>query len=839
MKMDRFFFLFILILICDPPWRIQASEFPKDLRVAEEMIRDGLAHDAVARIRGWLQKNSSSPQPEAQVLLAEALLVDGRSSEALAALPKTPPADMVNRVLLVRASALNEAGRWKEALADWKRLDFNSFPEGQANQARLGLASALLNENQREEGLKQLRQLMEKEKADPASAGAARILTVKTLLADGKQDEAEKELAAIKDNAPASARVEARYWKAEITAARGKSEEARQLFQKLVEEADGAGRDLLARAWIAIGRIDRTRGKPGDAATALEKALDRGGDPETYLAAAREYLTAAQASQSLPTAALRLRDSVRERENDDEKKGRFAPALLLLGSATLEAGNAEAAAADLDNLIKNYPSSPAVAGAQVILAEALAKQGQESAARDQLRNLLKKSDLSGEISFQANFALGDLLLKDGKAFESATCYETALKAASTPKDSENALYNAALATARIPDPVGFARLEKTFSEKFPESDRRAALALERGRMLESKGDSAASRNALEEVAQLPGSGSFQAEAVLRRANSLLRAGNYPEAAAAFAEFEKSFPDSPLLPQALASGIEARLRAKELTGTQARAEFAKILSRFPESALAPALSFQIAQTHYEEKNHGEALTAFREMAKKFPKDPLADNALYYAGLSALALGNPEEAIKLLRSLPENSPLRPDARLAEIDACRASGDYPGGLLIANSLLANRTPDQRPWVEVSKRRLACEFALGATDKASLDRAVTTAEGILKSPAADASDKNEAGFIRGRSLEQLGKEDDALQAYLDVLYGRLGASTSAPSQPEYLWFARSGAEAARIQEKRGDFKGALAIYRILENAGGPNQASFARKIDDLRNRHFLWSEQ
>ena len=179
------------------------------------------------------------------------------------------------------------------------------------------------------------------------------------------------------------------------------------------------------------------------------------------------------------------------------------------------------------------------------------------------------------------------------------------------------------------------------------------------------------------------------------------------------------------------------------------------------------------------------------------------------------------------------------MAEIDACRAAGDYPGGLQIANSLLANRTPDQRAWVEISKRRLACEFALGGNDKANLERAVNTAEAILKSPAADASDKNEAGFIRGRSLEQLGRDDDALQAYLDVLYGRLGTSSSGPTQPEYLWFARAGAEAARIQEKRNDFKGALAIYRILENAGGPNQAAFAKKIDDLRNRHFLWSEQ
>jgi TolA-binding protein len=827
----------LLILVLVPSSGTPAADFPKDLQVAEEMIRDGLAHDAVQRLRSWLQKNTPPPQPAAQLLLAEALLADARPAEALAALPKNAPADLANRAVLVRASALNEAARWKDALVDWQRLDFASLPSAQAELARIGLASALLNDNQREAGQKELRQLIET--AGPAAAESARVLLVKTLLAEGKQDQAEKELASLKEDATAAARAEARYWKAEITSARGKNEEARELFQNLVEDADGAGRDLLARSWIAIGRIDRARGKPADAATALEKALDRGADPETYLAAAREYLAAAQASQSLPTAALRLRDSVRERENDDDKRGRFAPALLLLGSSTLEAGNAEAAAADLDNLIKNYPNSPAVPGAQVILAEALAQQGQEGAAREQLRTLLKTPDLPAELSYQAHFALGDLLLKEGKALEAATAYEAAFQKAAGTAGSENALYNAALATARVPDPAGFTRLEKEFSEKFPASDRRAALALERGRMLESKGDSAASRTALEEVSQLPGSGSFQAEAALRRANSLLRAGSYPEAAAAFAEFEKAFPESPLLPQSIASGIEARLRAKELTGTQARAEFAKILSRFPDSTLAPALSFQIAQTHYEEKNHGEALTALREMAKKYPKDPLADNALYYAGLSALALGNPDEATKLFRSLPENSPLRADARLAEIDACRAGGDYAGGLQIANSLLANRSPDQRVWVEISKRRLACEFALGAAEKGNLERAVATAEGILKSSAADAADKNEAGFIKGRSLEQLGREEDALQAYLDVLYGRLGATSSGPTQPEYLWFARAGAEAARLQEKRNDFKGALAIYRILENAGGPNQAAFAQKIDDLRNRHFLWSEQ
>jgi hypothetical protein len=124
-------------------------------------------------------------------------------------------------------------------------------------------------------------------------------------------------------------------------------------------------------------------------------------------------------------------------------------------------------------------------------------------------------------------------------------------------------------------------------------------------------------------------------------------------------------------------------------------------------------------------------------------------------------------------------------------------------------------------------------------LERAASTALSLIASPAADSADRNEAGYIRGKSLEQLGREEDALQAYLDVLYAKQASPTSGPAQPEYLWFARAGAEAARLQEKRGDFRGALSIYRILEKAGGPTQLAFSRKIEDLRNRHFLWSEE
>lgn len=813
------------------------AELPKELRVAEEMMKDGLGRNAASRIQDWLQKNSTTPQPLAQLMLAEAFLMDNRPAESLAALPKACPPDLLNRQRITRASALSEIGRWSEALKEWQAAKQEAPDADSKTQIRLGLAEAWLHENNSAAAKAELMEILDEPK-NP-SHEMARLFLVRILLADGKSEEAAEILEKISPKSPGPILAEAMFWKAKLLALRGKAEEARALFERVIEDGKSASLDLVAQAWIAIGQIDRAREKPADAASAFEKALDRGGNPESYLTAAREYLAAAKTAQSLPAASLRLRDSVRDRESDDEKRGRYAPALLLLASSSLDAGNLEATVADLDNLMKTYPLSPAFPSAQLLLAEALVKQGQLLPAREQLQSLLKRESLPSEIAYQGKAALADIALQEDKASEASTLWEEAALLAPEISLAEQAYFNATLAAARQPDPARFGQLEQIFTKKYPESSRRAALALERGRMLENKGDSPASRSALAEVSKLPGAESLKDEAALRRASSLLRTGDYPAAIIAFTEFEKNFPKSALLPQALASGIEARLRQKELTGAQARAEFAKILARFPESSLAPSLAFQIGQTHYEEKNHGEALSSFREMAQRFAKDPLADDARYYAGLSALALGNPEEAVKLFRSIPETSPLRLDARLAEIDASRTAGDYLGGLQIANSLLANKTPEQRAWVEVTRRRLACEFAIGGSDRASLERATSTALALIGSPAADSADRNEAGYIRGKSLEQLGREEDALQAYLDVLYAKQASPTSGPAQPEYLWFARAGAEAARLQEKRGDFRGALSIYRILENAGGPSQMAFTRKIEDLRNRHFLWSEQ
>ncbi|NBT91005.1 MAG: hypothetical protein EBT50_09320, partial [Verrucomicrobia bacterium] len=111
----------LLLVLLLPSLLVAApAEQPKELRTAEEMIQDGLGKDAATRIRAWLQKNNASPQPYAQLLLAEALLADHRPEEALTELPKSPTPEWESRTRFIRGSALNELGRWKEAIPIWR-----------------------------------------------------------------------------------------------------------------------------------------------------------------------------------------------------------------------------------------------------------------------------------------------------------------------------------------------------------------------------------------------------------------------------------------------------------------------------------------------------------------------------------------------------------------------------------------------------------------------------------------------------------------------------------------------------------------------------------------------
>jgi len=68
-----------------------------------------------------------------------------------------------------------------------------------------------------------------------------------------------------------------------------------------------------------------------------------------------------------------------------------------------------------------------------------------------------------------------------------------------------------------------------------------------------------------------------------------------------------------------------------------------------------------------------------------------------------------------------------------------------------------------------------------------------------ASANWRNQAGYKKGKAFEQMGRIDDSLAAYYDVLNGEAGG------KPEYFWYYKAGFDAAHAFEQQEQWKSRL----------------------------------
>ena len=99
------------------------------------------------------------------------------------------------------------------------------------------------------------------------------------------------------------------------------------------------------------------------------------------------------------------------------------------------------------------------------------------------------------------------------------------------------------------------------------------------------------------------------------------------------------------------------------------------------------------------------------------------------------------------------------------------------------------------------------------------------------------EADVRAAKCLEKLGRTDEAMSRYLDVLYGRLAGDDSAsPVPPEFSWQIKAGWEAGRIRESQKDWRGAIEIYKRLEQIGGAHAQDFHDLVNKLRRDNYIY---
>lgn len=204
---------------------------------------------------------------------------------------------------------------------------------------------------------------------------------------------------------------------------------------------------------------------------------------------------------------------------------------------------------------------------------------------------------------------------------------------------------------------------------------------------------------------------------------------------------------------------------------ARLHYQAVIDRYLQSGTVPNATFQLGRGLYLEGNYEGAIKAFRRVFDSYPESSSAREALSYLGSSYLRIKRPDDAVAAYKLFIDRFPDAPNPErsyLNIIDTLHEAGRYAEAL---------------NWVQQTRARFKNDgggaLALFAQlrihmAQASWAAVVHDADELSKfsdlggTRVPGGTNTSEIAFLRAYALEQLGRTEDAVSAYLSIPDGR-----------------------------------------------------------------------
>lgn len=204
---------------------------------------------------------------------------------------------------------------------------------------------------------------------------------------------------------------------------------------------------------------------------------------------------------------------------------------------------------------------------------------------------------------------------------------------------------------------------------------------------------------------------------------------------------------------------------------ARFHYQSIVDRFPQSTTVPNATYQIARGHYLEAKYDDAVKLFQKVVDSYPQSSSARDALSFLGSSYIRMKRTDDAVAAYKLFLDRFPDAPNPEqkyLNIIDALHEAGRYPEAL---------------NWVQQARTKFKNDIggALALFAQLRIDMAqqawsnvVRDADELLKlsdlggTRVPGGTNPAEVTFVRGYALEQLGRTEEAIAAYLSIPDGR-----------------------------------------------------------------------
>lgn len=816
-----------------PAIRLSIEEAGRLLTTGRAAYEDGLYRLAGRRLEELLSGVADRRrQAEGALWLARVRLAEKRPAEALAVLEAH--AQSVRSVAhqadhaLLRARArldLGQAAEATEALNEFK----DRFAEQEAAPGALRLLSAALAAQGDGEGAREICGLLESRHPEHPEAPMAWLDLAAALVAAGRPGEARTVLQHVEQGYDGQIWSERATLKlVELQLAQGERPQAMGRLQSLVDRKDlqaetrAEGYRIVAEALgsesnfpTALAMIDRGIAAAADPVRRLDNQLVKA----RLLVLSGQVREGAELMRSVvvqipdPARAaeihLGLAQWLSRLERWEEAAAEFqawldafdgaegtADALAGQAWAYWEAQRHEEAARGFERAAAAETDPVRRRTLQHKLADAQFASGQYSGARDTYAAVLEALTASGEAAERVRLQLAE---------------------------SELALGETEAGEIRL--------LELSRSRKESEFSRAATMRL--GALYEQRG---ALESAVEQYTRLIDSGSDPdtcANALLARGLIRYRMGSFQAALDDFTRIRDERPRTPPAAQAMfMRGWCLYLLGKDAEALEVCERF---LTDYPESDFVPDVHFWLAEHAF---NHGDYETAeqrFQRMALDHPDSPRAPDALFWAGRAATArrayLAANEHFNEQMARYPDN-PRLAETLLAQGDVLSELGQFAAAILAFNEVIV-RFPQSAEALMAWGRKGDCQYTLGQEDPARYEEALLSFRTVRDAAASPVDLRLQAGYKIGRCLEKMGRPAAALDRYMEVAYAYLQETQPPPEAT--VWFTRAAFGAAALQERAGNWKEAVGIYRRVADSGVPAAAEARDRMERIRRDQWV----
>lgn len=799
---------------------------------SQQAMEDGLFDLCLQRVEGLLKKYPQTElKAEAKFLQAKSYFYLGQY-EAAQGLLKAPAKQTAEKIrseyLLLQSETAMAREDWANAENRYREL-LSEFPkEKMVQQAQLGLAMSLIKQ-QKESDARQLLQTLIKSQGKEIPGQRAALYLALLSFSQKQYKEAITQLEALRASKPRpEVLYETHYWLGEALLEQQRWAEAVASFEKVTGDPKAFPKELVAKACLGQGSALEGM-KEGDKTLAiLEKAYLVAETERVKLSAFRHVLDSARKQKRLPEVVAKLQ----EYASKNPEKSNAAAALYSIALAYSDNDDEAKGIATLEAMLVAYPKSPWRAPIFLQLGRLYQNQNRVEDSLQALKRAMDENPIAS-VRAQIQFELGEIHFRQKNYTEAIQNFE---RAAQEDTDvAERSLFNILLAQSQQGQLAAFTKVEERFLKQFPNSPLRDKLVLEKAALFQRVGQNDEAKKSFEKAIGQSGSGQ-QPLLQLRYADLLYQSQQYEEASQLYEKLAQQHPDDTIFPEAAYKAIFAGLATKKVTQTQSVDALLALLKRYPKHPLTPSLLFSLGEAYYQQQDFGKAQAQFETVVKDYLQSDLADEAAYWSGKAAVGRGDLQGAVALLEKVPDASPYKPSARLLQGRIYHQQTKFEKALQLFEAVLEVEKQG-RDFTEAILRKGDCLLALGASDAMKYEQAVTAYTTLIQSKQASPVQLNEAGFKRAKCLEKLNRKEEAVSAYLDVIQGRL--VEGAEEVPEFLWRVKAGLEAAEMKQAKKDWRGAIAIYRKLEQIGGPNQQEFRDAVNRIKRENFIYDDE